>query len=194
MDIAALNRLMKEGHVISGTYLSVDKKYLNDIYTNLRDRPKVAEVTIMDQVKKQIYKTFGENILVYTFIVTIFAGVIAFGVVYNSARISLSERSREMASLRVLGFTRTEISYILLGELAILTLVAIPIGFFIGYGLAAYLIEALKTDLYRVPLIIEARTYSFSSLIVIISATVSGFIVRHRLDHLDLIEVLKTRE
>ncbi len=123
-----------------------------------------------------------------------FAGVLVFGVVYNSARISLSERGREMASLRVLGFTKVEISYLLLGELALITLIAIPLGFLMGYSLAAYMVVALSTDLYRVPLIINRDTYAFAALVVIISATISGMIVRHRINHLDLIGVLKTRE
>jgi putative ABC transport system permease protein len=114
--------------------------------------------------------------------------------VYNSARIALSERSRELSSLRVLGYTRGEISYILLGELGLLTLVAVPLGFLIGYWLCGYIANALASDLFRVPLIIEAKTYSLSAAVIFISASVSSLIVRHKLDHLDLVEVLKTRE
>ena len=122
------------------------------------------------------------------------AGIIAFGVVYNSARIALSERRRELASLRVLGFTRAEISYILLGELGVLTLAAIPLGFLIGRGLCAYIANSLETDLFRIPLILEANTYAFAALVVLMSTLISGLIVRSRLDRLDLIAVLKTKE
>jgi putative ABC transport system permease protein len=115
-------------------------------------------------------------------------------VVYNSARITLSERSRELSSLRVLGYTRGEISYILLGELGLITLIAIPAGFIIGYWLCSYIAQALASDLFRVPLVIEMKTYSLAAAVVLVSASVSGLIVRHKLDHLDLVEVLKTRE
>jgi len=106
----------------------------------------------------------------------------------------LSERIRELSSLRVLGYTRGEISYILLGELGLITLVAIPLGFVVGYWLCAYIAQALASDLFRVPLVIEPKTYSLAAAVVLASASVSGLIVRHKLDHLDLVEVLKTRE
>jgi len=109
-------------------------------------------------------------------------------------RIALSERNRELASLRVLGFTRGEISYILLGELAILTLTAIPIGFIIGNVLCAYMVSTFSTDLFRIPLVIARSTYAFSATVVLVSATLSGLIVRRKLDKLDLVAVLKTKE
>jgi putative ABC transport system permease protein len=115
-------------------------------------------------------------------------------VVYNSARIALSERSRELASLRVLGFTRGEISYILLGELVIFTLAAIPLGFLIGRGLCAYIVTTLQTDLFRIPLVLEPSTYAFSAAVVLVSACISGLAVRRKLDRLDLVAVLKTKE
>jgi putative ABC transport system permease protein len=115
-------------------------------------------------------------------------------VVYNSARIALSERSRELASLRVLGYTRGEISYILLGELGVFTLAAVPLGFLIGRGLCGYIAAKLGSDLYRVPLVLEPGTYAFAASVVLVSSCVSGLVVRRRLDRLDLVEVLKTRE
>ena len=112
----------------------------------------------------------------------IFSSIIAFGVVYNSARISLSERSRELATLRVVGFTRAEISFILLGELAVVTLLAVPLGFLIGYALAALVCEAFSSELYRFPLVIASRTYFFSAVTVIAAAGISSLAVRRRLD------------
>ena len=135
-----------------------------------------------------------ESFGIMIFFNVLFAGVIAFGVVYNAARISLSERSRELASLRVLGLTRGEISFILLGELAAVTLVAVPVGLVIGYGLASLVVTAYDTEVYRFPLVVTARTYGFSSLIVLLAAALSGLAVRRKLDHLDLVEVLKTKE
>jgi putative ABC transport system permease protein len=124
----------------------------------------------------------------------LFSGVIAGGVVYNAARVSLSERTRELASLRVLGFTRGEISFILLGELAAVTLLAIPVGLLLGYVFAGLLVAAFNTELYRFPLVITARTYAYGASAVLVAATLSGLAVRRRLDHLDLVAVLKTRE
>ena len=138
--------------------------------------------------------TSAETILVFTFVLSIFAGIIAFGVIYNSVRITLSERDRELASLRVLGFTRGEIGYILLGEMAILTLVAIPIGFVLGALGAVGIIEGIQTEMYHFPLVLGAGTFALAAAIVLVSAVASALIVRRRLNNLDLIGVLKTRE
>ncbi|HEX5636800.1 MAG TPA: ABC transporter permease, partial [Gammaproteobacteria bacterium] len=121
-------------------------------------------------------------------------GSIAFGVIYNSMRIALSERNRELASLRVLGFQRSEVAYILLGELALLTLVAIPIGFIFGYGLCAYMAFKFSTDLYRIPLVLGLNVYAFSALVVIISSIISAMMIWRNIVHLDMVSVLKTRE
>jgi len=122
------------------------------------------------------------------------AGIITFGVVYNAARIALSERSRDLASMRVLGFTKAEISFILLGELAVLTLVAIPIGLLMGKMMSWYMIQEIPQDIFRVPLIIENSTYALAATVVIIASLLSSLVVRSKLDHLDLIAVLKTKE
>jgi len=114
--------------------------------------------------------------------------------VYNAARVSLSERSWELASLRVLGFTRVEISAILLGELAVLVLTAVPVGLVIGYGLATFVVSMFQTEMYRFPVIVSPRTYAAAIVVTLTAAAVSGFIVRRQLDHLDLVGVLKTRE
>jgi putative ABC transport system permease protein len=124
----------------------------------------------------------------------IFAGIIAFGVVYNAARISLSERNRELASLRVLGFTIAEVSFILLGELAVLTLAGIPLGLALGYGLGRLIVASLESELYRFPLVVTPQALAWTALAVLAAATVSGLVVRRRLDRLDLVGVLKQRE
>ena len=194
MELGALNRLMREGNSLSGAYLFTDPAYRDDINERLKNMPRVAGiVNIRDQIKN-FYDTMGEQVFIFTFFMIMLAGTITFGVVYNSARIALSERSRELASLRVLGFTRAEISYILLGELAILTMLAIPFGFLIGQWLCAFMTKNLQSDLFRIPLVLEPRTYAFATLVVVVSAVISSLIVRRRLDHLDLVEVLKTKE
>jgi putative ABC transport system permease protein len=123
-----------------------------------------------------------------------FACVIAIGVVYNSARISLSERSRELATLRVIGFTRGEISAILLGELGIVTLLAIPLGLWFGYLVASLVVWTLDLEMFRFPLVIERTTYGLAALVVMLASIASGLLVRRKLDQLDLIAVLKSRE
>jgi putative ABC transport system permease protein len=194
MELRALNRLMREGEVISGAYLAIDERYAKDIYRQLKDRPRIGGAAIRLQEISNFHRTMDETLLFFTFISTLFALVIAVGVVYNSARISLTERGRELASLRVLGYTRGEISYILLGELALVTLVAIPIGLWFGYGLCGYIAMSIGSDLYRVPLVVEPSTYAFAASVVLAAAAVSGLMVRRNLDRLDLIEVLKTKE
>jgi putative ABC transport system permease protein len=194
MDLAALNRLMGEGEAISGAYLFTDKSHLPEIYRKLKEMPRVAGTAIRENEIRSFYDTMAETLLVFTFINTLLAGTIAFGVVYNSARIALSERSRELASLRVLGYTRGEISYILLGELGVITLAAIPPGFLVGRELCRFIASRLASDLYRVPLVMEPKTYAFAAAVVLVAAGVSGLVVRRRLDRLDLVAVLKTRE
>lgn len=194
MDIAALNRLMREGNAISGMYLSVDSFYISEIYKKLINAPRVAGTVILKDEVKNFYETQAEAFLFFIFIATLLASSIAFGVIYNSARIALSERNRELASLRVLGYTKAEISYILLGELALLTLAAIPFGFIIGRGLGAYMAKAFESDLFRIPLVVEPVTYALAATVVLASAFVSGIIVSYRLYHLDLVGVLKTKE
>ncbi|MGC2062272.1 MAG: FtsX-like permease family protein, partial [Thermodesulfovibrionales bacterium] len=194
MDLSVLNRLMKEGNAISGAYLSIDPLLQSRIYRKLVEAPRVAGAVVRKDEIRNFYETQAEALLFFTFIATILGGIIAFGVVYNTARISLAERSRELASLRVLGYTRAEISYIFLGELAFLTLISVPPGFLIGRGICIYIARALQSDLFRIPVVIQADTYTLAASVVLVSACLSGLIVRHKLDHLDLVEVLKTKE
>ncbi len=194
MQRDALNQLLKEGNAISGALLKVDEHYQRDIYAELKDMPRIAGVIEHESAIKAFYDTLAETILFFTFITTLFGGSIAFGVIYNSMRIALSERNRELASLRVFGFKRGEIAYILLGELGLLTLVAIPLGMLIGYGLCAYMAFQFDTDLYRVPLVLGINIYAFSALIVIISSIISAMMIWRNLAHLDMVAVLKTKE
>ena len=194
MNIQALNRLLPEPHAINSALLSVDESELPNLLNRLKTIPTIAASIVRQQELANYRKMMDQTIIFYTSIATIFAVVIAAGIVYNSARIMLLERGRELASLRVLGMKRSEISYILLGELAILTLLAIPFGFLFGYGICWHISNNLQTEMYRVPLILEPDTYAFAALVVLSAAAVSAFIVRRKLDELDLIAVFKTRE
>ena len=194
MDASALNRLMLEGPIISGAHLLVDPRAEAALYRRLKDLPKVAGVTLRTAAIDSFRATLAEMINFMVSFNVLFASLLAIGVVYNSARITLSERGRELASMRVLGFTRGETSYILLGELAALILFALPIGCLVGYLLAWSITQAFETEVYRMPAVIERATYGFSVGVVVLAAFLSGVIVRRRIDRLDLIAVLKTRE
>jgi putative ABC transport system permease protein len=194
MSLPAVNRLMKEGRNMNGAHLMVDVLAQEKLYRRLKTAPQVASVTVKEAALKSFNDTVAENLLQMRIFNIIFAVIIAFGVVYNSARISLSERSRELATLRVIGFRRAEISLVLLGELGVLTAAAIPVGLLMGFGLSAWVSRAFDTELYRIPLVVESSTYAFAVTLVLGAAAISGMVVRRRLDHLDLIGVLKTRE
>ncbi len=194
MSREALNRLLQEGPAISGARLAVDAARERELYRELRAMPRVAGTVVRDNSIRQFNEMMQETILFFSFITALLGGFIAFGVVYNSARIALSERGRELASLRVLGFTRAEAGYILLGEIGLLTLVAVPLGYLFGYGLSAYLAAAFASDLYRVALVVEPATYALAASVVLASFVVSSLFIWRKIAHLDLVAVLKTRE
>ncbi|MCZ2073782.1 MAG: ABC transporter permease [Bryobacterales bacterium] len=194
MELEALNRAMGEAPSISGAYMETDSEHDKEIYAELREMPRVAGAGVRANALRNFYETMAKQALTFAFFNTLLAASIAFGVVYNSARIGFSERSRELASLRVLGFTRFEVAYILLGELAVLTVAAIPIGFFMGRGLGAFMISNVQTDLFRVPVIVDPSTYAFAAIVVLASALISGAGILRKIYKLDLVEVLKVRE
>ena len=194
MRIDAVRRLLRAGPVVSGAFLTVDPREREHFYRELKLVPAVAGVALRDIMLQNFRETMAETMNLQIFFNVLFAAIIAFGVVYNSARVSLSERARELASLRVLGFTRGEISLILLGELAVLTVVALPVGGMIGYGLGRLIMLGFSNEVYRLSFTVSAATMAWAFLTVIAAAFVSGLVVRRRLDQLDLIGVLKTRE
>ena len=194
IDISVLNRIMREGPSISGAYLSVDSRKLPALYSQLKRTPAVAGVAVREAMLESFYRTIAESLRISTTALNLFACLIAVGMVYNGARVALSERGHELASLRVLGFNQREISFMLLGEQALLALASIPLGFVIGYGFCALLTSAMQTELYRMPLVINARTYAISVLIVGFASLATGLLLYRRLSRLDLVAVLKTRE
>ncbi len=194
MDRDAVHRLMREGRLLSGAFLKTDPAQASALYAQLRKTPAVAGVAVKQAMLDNFRQTLAQSVGITRIVMIVFASIIAFGVVYNTARVALSERARELATLRVIGFTRTEIARILFGEWAVVTLLAQPVGMLIGAGLAALVVRAFNTDVYRLPLIIASSTYLFAMTTVVGAAVVSGLVVRRRLDHLDLIAVLKTRE
>jgi putative ABC transport system permease protein len=194
MELGALNRLMREGGTISGLRLMVEEEAMPDLYATLKATPAVGGVMIPSALLESFNRTLGRTMGTSTAVLIFFACVIAFGVVYSGARIALSERGRELASLRVLGFSHREVAGMLLGEQALLVAVAIPAGWALGYGLSWLVTWAIDTELMRLPLVVSLRTLVRAALIVSLAAVLSGLIVVRRLRQLDLVEVLKSRE
>lgn len=191
MQLAALNRLAREGNSLSGAFLAVAPNQKDALFATLKSTPRVAGVSVKEAAIASFKKTMQSSMLQMRVFMILFSCIIAFGVVYNSARISLAERSRELATLRIVGFTRGEISLILLGEIAIITVLAIPLGLALGYGLALLMAQAMDTELYRIPVVISRSSYVFAAGVVGLATLISGLVVRRKLDHLDLVSVLK---
>lgn len=194
MEMGALNRLMHERPAASLVHLVVESGQEAALYRALKELPAVSAVMIREAAVTKFHETMAETMLIFISFFAGFASMLAFGVTYNSTRIALSERARELATLRVLGLSRIEISYILLGEIGLLVLAGLPLGCLVGAGLSAYIADRFETELYRVPLVIESTTFGWSIAIILAATALSALIVRRRLDRLDLIEVLKTRE
>jgi putative ABC transport system permease protein len=194
MEIGALNRLMGEGALVSGLNLMIDESREADFYAAAKAAPKTELITVSALMLERFQQTLAENITVMISVYVILATIIAVGVVYNFSRIALSEQGRELASLRVLGFTNREVAGVLFGELAVVVLLAQPLGWLIGYGIALAMVAAFSSDLYRVPFIVERDVFATASLVVLGAALVSALAIRGRINNLDMIEVLKTRE
>ena len=194
MDADALQRLAGEGQVVNSAALLSDRTDDDSLFAALKRMPTVAGVFVKRALVEYIRDTSGRNILFFTTVLTVFAAAIAIGVVYNSARIALAERAWELATLRVLGMTHREVALLLLGELAIELLIAIPLGFVGGYYLADLMLTLMSSESFRIPPIILPRTYAYAGLTMLAAGTLSAWLVQRRLARLDLIAVLKTRE
>jgi len=194
LTLAALQALLGEGGTASGAYLRVDPLRAPDLYRTLKHTPAVAGVVVRESVIEGFERTIAESFAISITLMVAFAVVIAAGIVYNGARVALSERGRELASLRVLGFTREEVTRLLLGEQAVLTAAGIPLGLLLGTALVWLVVVRFESDLFRLPLEIRGPTLVLSVAVVAAAAALSALAVRHRVRRLDLVAVLKTRE
>jgi putative ABC transport system permease protein len=196
MSLPALNRLMGEGGAFSGAFVRVDETQREAFFSEVKRLPAVRGASVKEAMLANFRDVIARSLAVQTVMNILFASVIAFGVVYNSVRIALSERGHELASLRVLGFTQREIAAMLLGEQALLTAVAIPFGFLLGYGICAAVSAAINAtqETFRMPLVLTSQTFAFSFFVVALAALASGLLIWGRLRQLDLVAVLKTRE
>ena len=194
MNADALARLMREAPAVNSVHLSVDSNSVDRLYVAIKNLPTVSALALQRDSLMNFRQSVALLVNTMASIYTALAAIIAFGIVYNSARISLSERARELAGLRVLGFTQGEVLRILLLELALLAVIAQPPGWAIGYGLAWIMKTNLAGELMRVRLVVEHSTYVLASAVVIAAAVTSAFVVRQRVNRLDLVSVLKTRD
>ena len=191
MDMDQLNRHLNEGTVITGAFLMTDPLWNGPLFQKIKDIPAIAAMTILEKAREIFRKIMAENIMKMVVMNVVFASLISFGVIYNTARIALSERGRELASLRVLGLTRGEVAYILFGEMTLIILMAIPVGLFIGYMMVLGMAQSMDTELFRIPVIVENDTYGLSVLIVVVSAVLSFYLVWRQVENIDLVSAQK---
>lgn len=194
MDINALHRLMHEGDTVSGAYMTVDQARWSDFMRAVKDTPRIAITLVKQDQLDSFRSTTGQSIGILRKLYLVLAIVVAFGVVYNSARIALSERSRDLATLRVVGFTQREVAGVLLGELLLLICTAIPAGLLFGKGLATFIIAKVSTETIRMPLVISLHTYTMAVLVVAAASCASFLVVSRMLRKLDMVGVLKARD
>jgi putative ABC transport system permease protein len=194
MDIRALNRFLEEGDVITGASFTVDAGRRTEFLRELKDIPRVSWVAIKESLRENFATTTGRSINLIQTIYLVFATVVAFGVVYNNARISLAERARELATLRVIGFSEREVASVLVTELVMLTIIAVPLGLLLGTGFATGIVGMVNTETVRLPLVLRPSNYAFATLIVTIASTLSALVVLRRLKRLNLVSALKAPE
>jgi putative ABC transport system permease protein len=190
----ALRRITHEGPRASGAYILTDPARREGVNDLLERAPAVASVVSPGSMLASFEEQLEGSLFVAVAFIVGFASVISVAVIYNGTRIALSERGRELASLRVLGFTKQEVATLLFGEQAVVTVLAIPLGWAIGYGLAWLVVTSMASETYRIPLVVSAETYFWTAVITLAAATASAWLVRRRLNSMDLIAVLKTRE
>jgi len=194
MEIKALNRLLEEGDIISGAGVTVERSRRNEFYRALKGVPRVSWLAIKESLRANFRKTTAASIGLIQTIYLVFATVVAFGVVYNNARISLAERARELATLRVVGFSRREVGAVLVTELVLLALIAVPIGLLLGTGFATAILKQVNTETVRLPLVLTLANYSFAVMVVTIASALSALFVLRKLNQLNLVGALKAPE
>jgi putative ABC transport system permease protein len=194
MSRPALNRLAGDGPVTDSAALKTDPLKERELHEAVRGIPGIFMISLQRRSYDMFRNLVDQNIMTMVWFYCGFAAIISFGVAYNASRITLSERSHELATLRVLGFHQSEVARILVGELALLTLLGLPLGVLFGYGLSLFMIESFTTDLFQMPFGLTAVTVGQAVLVVVASAAISCVLVARRVTALDLVRVLKTRE
>lgn len=194
MSEGALHALLRQAPRVNQINLLIDEAELPALYAQIKETPGVSGVALWSEVRRQFDEQLDENLFTSVLIYATLGVLITVGVVYNAARIQLAERSYELASLRVLGFSRAEVSYVLVGEIMLLTVIGLPLGWLAGYGFAALSAQGLSSEIVNIPLVVSKSTYGWATLLVFVSALVSVLVVRRRLDRVDLASALKQKE
>ncbi len=194
MNREALNRALGEDDLSSGFVLAVERGREAELLAATRAMPRVAGAFSKATMLRNMQELSARNVRIMSTVLTLFAVVIAVGVVYNNARIALAERAWELASLRVLGFTRAEVSGLLLGEMALVIAVALPLGMLLGHALVVLVNGLIASDQFYFPVVIRPPTYAWAALAVLAAGIGSALVVRRRIDRLDMVAALKTRE
>lgn len=194
MDIAALNRAMREPGRVSGAYMRIDSARSDEIYTDLKNMRSVAGVSLKDHARQSFQKMMDSGAGAMRYVMGVIAFIITFGIVYNTARIAQAERERDLASLRVIGFSQAEAAFVLLGEIAAVTLVALPAGALFGYLLSFGIAAGFSSDLYQIPAHFGREDFGMAALAVIAASILSGWLVKRDSDKTDLVTALKNRE
>lgn len=194
MQIESLNRLLKEPNRVSGAYLSLDESSSAQVYKAIKAMPAVAGMTLKQNSKQAFQKLMDNGAGAMRYIMVLIAGVITFGIVYNSARIAYAELERDLASLRVIGFTKSETAFVLLGELGVVTFAALPLGALLGYYLSIAIAEGFSTDIYQIPAVYSPESFGAAGIAVVLAAIASGWLVKRDADRVDLVSALKSRE
>ena len=194
MDMRALGRALREPNRVSGAYLTIDQARATAIYAALQDMPVVAGVSLKSDAEVAFETVMNSGAGAMRYVMGAIAFIITFGIIYNAARIAYAERSRDLASLRVIGFTKGETAFVLLGELAVVTLVALPVGSVLGYYLSFGIAAGFSTELYQIPASFDLESYGYAALFVIGAAMMSGWLVKRDIDRAELVSALKTRD
>jgi len=191
---AYANRLLGEGDVLTGAYLRIDDNAREPLMARLKTLPQVAGANLREAARLQFDAMIERSVGIMIAVNLLFAWIIAFGLVYNGARIALSERGYELATLRVLGFTQREAASLLLGEQGVITAVGLPFGMALGIGFTLYFVWMLSTQMWRMPYVMTGANLVGAMGAVAAAAAASGAAVAWRLRHMDLVEALKARE
>jgi putative ABC transport system permease protein len=191
---ATVERIARDASPVGTALLSIDPAARDHILTKLKEMPVVLGVTEREAALAKFTEVIDSNILTMIGFYIAFASAITIGVVYNSARILFSERAHELATLRVLGYQESEVAIVLLGEVALLVMLALPLGCVVGYGMAQLMIAMFSSDLFRLPYAATRASYGLAALVVLMAALATAALVARRIMKLDMVRVLKARE
>ncbi|MBA86320.1 ABC transporter permease [Thalassobius sp. S69A] len=194
MELSALSRVLNEPAQVTGATLTIDESLLPGLIDDLKEMPQIAGISLKSDIREALVEIMNTGPGSVRYIMLAVAAIITFGIVYNSARIAFAERERDLASLRVMGFSKSEASFVLLGELAVVTLAALPLGIALGYGLTYLTVKGFSTDIYQIPVTFSPQSYGLAIVAVLLAAGLSGWLVKRELDKVDLVASLKSRD